>query len=895
MSSSQATLGYVRDPQTTLGKFFGGQNMKKFPAKQSKLSFSSKATAKEDKSETIQHVGSAPASCTGNNSTDQRETELKKRARSPHQDSESCIKELESDDEEPILKRSRTAKLENSNGKTANLESKTLIYSEIKQEKFDDRSWNSSPSPKHPENKEGQKSGGDEEKLQVELKSGIKLSPKTTALVSLPYTPEPIIDKESSDVEEEKTSIDTKMLQKTQVKLESDSTNLCPEWKPGEPVPYAALCATFSLIEMTSKRLLIASYCSLFLRKVLKLTPDDLLPTVLLMVNKLAADYAGIELGIGESLIMKAIGESTGRSLAVIKDSHKEIGDLGLVAVQSRAKQPTMFAPKPLTVRGVHKDLVYIATVSGQRAQSRKIDYIKKLLSAADTQNSGVKIDNTKNKGGSSEAKFIVRFLEGKLRLGLAEKTVLISLAQAFIWHEAESKVSGKPPGSEEIAKGEAILKTVYSEIPSYEIIIPTMISHGILNLREHCQLQPGIPLKPMLAKPTKAISEVLDRFENHLFTCEFKYDGERAQIHYIAKDSPVKYSGPDFAVSKTKTGDLAAIFSRNSEDLSKKYPDILAKLDTWVKPETSSFVMDCESVAWDVVEKKILPFQQLMTRKKKDVRVEDVKIKVCVYAFDLLYLNGEAIVHKPLRDRRSLLHTAFTPVPGEFAFATGMDGKDIDEIQNFLDESMKASCEGLMVKMLDGSESSYEPSKRSRNWLKIKKDYLSGIGDSLDLVVLGAYYGRGKRTSVYGAFLLACYNYKSESYETICNIGTGFSEAVLEELYSQLSAIVIDHPKPFYTHATSNAHQPDVWFEPKYVWEVKTADLTLSPRYKAAYQERSDNDKGISLRFPRFIRIREDKKPETATKSSQVAEMYRKQESVMRTKEAAVDDGYEY
>jgi DNA ligase-1 len=212
---------------------------------------------------------------------------------------------------------------------------------------------------------------------------------------------------------------------------------------------------------MTTKRLVIAAHCSLFLRQVLRLTPEDLLPTVLLMINKLAADYEGIELGIGESLIMKAIGETTGRSLQVIKQDQKEIGDLGLVAVKSKSKQPTMFKPKPLTVKGVHKGLIDIATTTGSGAQGRKVDGIKKLLSAADGHMSG-NVDINKDKGGASEAKFIVRFLEGKLRLGLAEKTVLTSLAQAMVCHEIESKGKGKIPTTEQMAEGEAILKSVH-------------------------------------------------------------------------------------------------------------------------------------------------------------------------------------------------------------------------------------------------------------------------------------------------------------------------------------------------------------------------------------------------------------------------------------------------
>lgn len=184
--------------------------------------------------------------------------------------------------------------------------------------------------------------------------------------------------------------------------------------------------------------------------------------------------------------------------------------------------------------------------------------------------------------------------------------------------------------------------------------------------------------------------------------------------------------------------------------------------------------------------------------------------------------------------------------------------------------------------------------------FIQVKKDYLAGVGDSLDLVVLGAYYGRGKRTSVFGAFLLAAYNPGSDTYETICNIGTGFSEVLLEELHQTLVPLVIDRPKPFYTHSAVPKDQPDVWFEPRLVWEVKTADLTLSPRYQAAadeFQGTTDAGKGVSLRFPRYIKSREDKKPDEATTTRAVAEMYRKQEAVTKdtTSKGGVDDDFEY
>lgn len=268
-------------------------------------------------------------------------------------------------------------------------------------------------------------------------------------------------DDDAESEEDEKPEVAAKAREKVQSTLKSSGKDPYPDWKPGEPVPYAALCTTFSLIEMTTKRLVISAHCSLFLRQVLRLTPQDLLPTVQLMINKLAADYAGIELGIGESLIMKAIGETTGRSLQVIKADQNEIGDLGLVAAKSRGNQPTMFKPKPLTVRGVLEGLMAIATTSGGGSQGLKIAGIKKLLSAADATKAGKGIDITQDKGGPSEAKFIIRFLEGKLRLGLAEKTVLVAIAHAMVMHETGQK-GEKVPSSEKLAQGEAILKTVY-------------------------------------------------------------------------------------------------------------------------------------------------------------------------------------------------------------------------------------------------------------------------------------------------------------------------------------------------------------------------------------------------------------------------------------------------
>lgn len=306
---------------------------------------------------------------------------------------------------------------------------------------------------------------------------------------------------------------------------------------------------------------------------------------------------------------------------------------------------------------------------------------------------------------------------------------------------------------------------------------------------------------------------------------------------------------------------------------MSKKYPDLVDQLPKCIKDSTHSFVLDAEAVAIDRTTGKLMPFQELSRRKRKDVKVEDIQVRVCLFAFDLLYLNGEPLLQFPLEKRRELLRRHFNVVPGEFDFAKSSDSETTEEIQNFLEESVKDGCEGLMVKMLDTDASFYEPSRRSINWLKLKKDYLAGVGDSLDLVVVGGYYGKGKRTNVYGAFLLACYDSDSEEFQTICKIGTGFSEEVLQAHYETLKPLELTKVRG---DIKIGGAKPDVWFEPTIVWEVLTADLSLSPIYTAA--QGLVEDRGISLRFPRFVRIRDDKSADDATGPEQVAEMYERQ-----------------
>ncbi|KAK6144322.1 hypothetical protein DH2020_021142 [Rehmannia glutinosa] len=660
-------------------------------------------------------------------------------------------------------------------------------------------------------------------------------------------------------------------------------------WGEGERVPFMFVVKAFDAISKESGRIAITEIVCNMLRTVIETTPDDLLPVVYLLANRIAPAHEGLELGIGDASIIKALAEACGAKEAHIKKQYKELGDLGLVAKASRSSQPLMRKPEALTVAKVFDTFRLIAKLrdwqkiteksviplqllfarlspfgwrmllfswvmselsqeSGKDSQEKKKNHIKALLVAAT----------------DCEPQYLIRLLQTKLRIGLAEQTLLVALGHAAVYSEKHSSPPAKvdnpfeegDPGLGECAvaleidattgiivwlahKAAKIVKQVYSVIPVYDKIVPALLSGGVWNLPKTCGFAPGIPVGPMLAKPTKGVSEIVEKFQNMEFTCEYKYDGERAQIHYMENGS-------------------VEIYSRNAERNTGKFPDVVATITRLRNPSVTSFVLDCELVAYDREKQKIQPFQQanngmpvrnidgrFSARARKNVVMSEIKVDVCIYAFDILYLNGQQLLQEQLSVRREHLYKSFQEENGFLQFATAITSNDLEEIQKFLDDAVNSSSEGLIIKTLN-KDATYEPAKRSNNWLKLKKDYMESIGDSLDLVPIAAFHGRGKRTGVYGAFLLACYDSDKEEFQSICKIGTGFSEAMLEERSASLRSKVIPKPK---------------------VWEVKAADLTISPVHRAAIGI-VDSDKGISLRFPRLLRVREDKNPEQASSS---------------------------
>ncbi|KAH3732720.1 DNA ligase I [Pelomyxa schiedti] len=646
-------------------------------------------------------------------------------------------------------------------------------------------------------------------------------------------------------------------------------------WEEGQCVPYRVLAQTYANIEATPSRLTKTEYLANLFRSVLLLSPRNLIQVVYLTIGRLSPEYTGEELGVGPSILIKVIADVTGRNQAQVKAQLQTVGDIGQVAMANKQTTRMMYAPPPLTVESVFNTLKKIAGSEGSASRARKLENITKLLVACQ----------------ENESRYIMRTLQGKFRIGCNVKTVVAALARAVVQTPPKSHQLGKDiildarkvmtsaEFEARVTHTHELLANALSSLPSFDAVIPVLLGpNGVEELPVKCCITPGIPVHPMLAQPTKGISEILDRLEKLEFTCEYKYDGERAQVHMAA----------DHSIS---------IFSRNLENNTQKFPDLLQIAKKAVKGNVNTYVIDCEAVGWDIETKKLLPFQILSTRARKAVDLKDVKIRACIFAFDILYLNGQSLLNKPLCERREILHSSFNPSEGEFQFATYKNIQDTADIQPFFEEAIRNQCEGLMVKTLV-AESHYEPDRRSYNWLKLKKDYMEGMTDSVDLVPIAAFYGLGKRTGVYGAYLLACYDPDTEQFQAMTKVATGLSDEALDTHHEFFKQHTLTGPKPYYSVAqaastkqpdvwldapyysvaqAASTKQPDVWLDAVQVWEVKGADLTISPAYSAA-RGLVDDSKGVSLRFPRFIRVRTDKSPEDATSAEQVAEMYSKQ-----------------
>ena len=584
------------------------------------------------------------------------------------------------------------------------------------------------------------------------------------------------------------------------------------------------------------------------------------------------------------------------------------------MAFEAKKRQSfTLRKPKPLSIKGVFQSLVKVANSKGTGSQEFKQRIVERLLQ--DSQ-------------GAEESRYLVRTLCQHLRIGAVKTTMLIALSRAFLLSRPSYATFPITPQSDLIklkkdalaeiySKGEELVKACFARRPNYNDLVPCLLEVGISDeLLVRCGLALHIPLRPMLGSITRDLSEMLTKLQGRDFSCEYKYDGQRAQVHCDDKGK-------------------VSIFSRHLEVMTDKYPDLVNLVPTIRGEGVSSFILEGEVVAVDRESGDLKAFQTLTNRARKDVDIGSIKVDVCLFAFDLMYLNGEELLDRPFRERRELLRSLFVEVPNQFTWVKNIDATSTDSevVLDFFKSATDIKCEGIMVKVLDnvpsllpspgadeqisaiataksskktrgkaksteGADSkdkgtrrkallaTYEPDKRLDSWLKVKKDYNTSA-DTIDLIPVGGWHGQGRKAKWWSPILLAVRNPESGSLEAVTKCISGFTDKFYQankERYEEGGDNVIDRP----SYVEYNGH-PDVWFEPQEVWEMAFADITRSPTYLAALGL-IDDERGLSMRFPRFLKVRGDKSIEEASTSDFLAELYRKQERRVKTEDGVED-----
>ncbi|KAI4389328.1 hypothetical protein MLD38_001564 [Melastoma candidum] len=629
-------------------------------------------------------------------------------------------------------------------------------------------------------------------------------------------------------------------------------------WSPGEPAPYLHLARTFELIEKERGRIKATSMiCNMF-RSLLALSPEDVLPAIYLCTNKIAADHENVELNIGGGLVSAALGEACGVKQSTLRDMYNKLGDLGDVAQECRQTQSLLSRPSPLLIRDVFFILHKISSQTGSGSTHRKKSLIMSLMRSC----------------REMEMKFIVRTLVRNLRIGAMMRTILPAFAQAVAWNSSSYGYQEDSAGR--LEKFQRLSNSVieaYNILPSLDFVIPALMKEGLGFSISSLSMTPSVPIKPMLAKIVDGIPSVLEFFHKKAFTCEYKYDGQRAQIHKLTDGS-------------------IRIFSRNGDDTTSRFPDLICIVEESCKPSALTFIVDAEVVAVDRENCKLMSFQELSSRKRggRDslVSIDKIQVDICLFVFDIMFANGEKLLSHPLRKRREILKETFSDEKGgyfEYAKEMTVEAEEsqsdkegaLTRVNSFLNDAISASCEGLMVKTLD-VDAGYFPSKRADSWLKVKRDYVAGLSDSLDLVPIGAWHGNGRKAGWYSPFLMACYDPDLEEYQSVCRVLSGFSDTFYIEMKEYFSGDrILSKMPPYY----KTGERPDMWFSPEVVWEIKAADFTVSPVHHAAIGLVHPS-RGISMRFPRFVRVRSDKDPEDCSTSTDVADLFRVQSRKM-------------
>ncbi len=566
---------------------------------------------------------------------------------------------------------------------------------------------------------------------------------------------------------------------------------------------YAKLVDVYEYLEKTSSRLKKTEAISNLLKET---GADDLERVVLLLQGKVYPSWDEKEIGIATQLMIKIISSATGFSESKILEEFKEKGDLGLVAEKlvSSRKQMILFK-KRLTVEKVFENLRKIAEVEGKGAQTRKANLVSELLVSAEPK----------------EAKYIVRTILEDLRVGVAEGIVRDAIAEAFF------------PTSDTEKKKEAIkiIEWAWFLLSDYGEVAKIAKTQGLDGLK-NVKLQIGKPVHVLLAEKAPSLKDALEAFERPAI--EVKFDGARAQIH--------------------KKGDKIYIFTRRLENITKQFPDVIEYVRKSVLVDEC--VIEGEIVAINTETGRPMPFQILSQRihRKYDIDKMVKEIPVQVNLFDIIYLNGKMLFDDILEERRKKLESAIKTLPGKFQLTEQLRTKDLKKAEEFYRKALEDGQEGVMVKNLDAI---YQPGRRvAGGWLKVKP-----IMESLDLVIIGATWGTGKRAGFLSSFVLACREPETGDFLECGMLGTGIKEKSDEGVtLSQLTELL----KPHIVSEKGN----EVRIRPKIVVEVAYEEIQKSPNYSSGY----------ALRFPRIVRIRFDKSPEEADDISRIETLYRQQ-----------------
>ena len=579
---------------------------------------------------------------------------------------------------------------------------------------------------------------------------------------------------------------------------------------------FSIIAEIFEKMEKTSKRTELTE----ILVELLQKTPKKIIPIIVyLLQGIIRPNFEGVELGIAEKLAIRAISKSSGLPIKKIEDGYRDDGDLGITASNIlKLKTQTTFTAEKITIERVYETLFKIAKLEGKGSQDLKMKYISSLL----------------NDATPLEAKFVLKILLSTLRLGIAENTVMDALAIAF---------TGKKENKEQIENA----YNVSSDLGKVSLIVAT---NGIDEIKKF-KISLFNPIRPMLADRAKSEQEVIKKMPE-LFAAEYKLDGERVQIHIQANK--------------------IILFSRRLENITQYYPDIVENVRKSL--DIHEGVFEAEIVPINENTGEFLPFQELMHRRRKynlDKAVSQYPITVNF--FDVLYFDKKDCLNLEYSERRKILER----VVNEDNFSKLIPMKFIkseNEIVDFLENSINAGCEGLMLKTPNAL---YRAGTRGSNLLKLKREYRNELGDSLDLIVIGAYFGRGRRTGLYGTLLLGTFNPETNNFPSICKVGTGFTDESLDQLYQILSNKVTLKKNS----KIVSEMEADVWFEPELVLEIVASEITLSPIHKTGMDLVRKNS-GFALRFPKFTgKIRYEKTVEDASTDEEVLALYKRQSKI--------------